>query len=127
MLKFENSYLLAFLVSIFLVFILFAAQGAKLWSLMLFFALAMLIFASFCLALQRSDERDQTEHSKIFPTFIITVAVYPMFFLLFTPIALLFRLCGRHRIAQGFDRSADSYWIDRTSTKLPLRNFNKQY
>ena len=36
-----------------------------------------------------------------------------MFFLVFTPIALIMRLFGKRPIPPGFDRGAQSYWIAR--------------
>lgn len=37
-----------------------------------------------------------------------------IFFGMFTPVALLFRLKGRDALRRSFERSLDSYWIDRT-------------
>ena len=41
-------------------------------------------------------------------SFILLAAVY---FLLFTPIALVFRLIGRDALRRSFDPAAGSYWV----------------
>jgi len=46
-------------------------------------------------------------------SFILLAAFY---FLLLTPIALLFRLIGRDPLHRRFDRDRDSYWIVRKPT-----------
>lgn len=46
-------------------------------------------------------------------SFVLLAAFY---FLLLTPIALLFRLIGRDSLHRKFDRAADSYWIPRKPT-----------
>ena len=49
--------------------------------------------------------------------FVVSIIVLAAFyFLLLTPIALLFRLIGRDSLHRRFDRAAESYWIARKST-----------
>jgi len=40
-----------------------------------------------------------------------------MYFCVFVPIGLLFKLIGRDPLARKFDRSAESYWVPRTTSR----------
>jgi uncharacterized membrane protein len=53
------------------------------------------------------------------------VLLAAFFFLLLTPIALLFRLIGRDPLHRKFDRAADSYWIARKPTASLDRYFHQ--
>ncbi len=44
------------------------------------------------------------------------VIVAALFYLLFTPVALFFRLIGRDLMHRRFEPSAETYWIERTQT-----------
>jgi len=55
-------------------------------------------------------------------SFILLAAFY---FLLLTPIALVFRLIGRDSLHRRFDRAADSYWIARKPTASLDRYFHQ--
>jgi len=55
-------------------------------------------------------------------SFILLAAFY---FLLLTPLALLFRLIGRDALHRRFDRSQDSYWLPRKPTASLDRYFHQ--
>jgi hypothetical protein len=55
-------------------------------------------------------------------SFILLAAFY---FLLLTPIALVFRLMGRDPLHRKFDSAADSYWISRKPTASLDRYFHQ--
>jgi hypothetical protein len=55
-------------------------------------------------------------------SFILLAAFY---FLLLTPIALLFRVIGRDSLHRRFDRTAGSYWIARKPTAGLDRYFHQ--
>jgi hypothetical protein len=44
---------------------------------------------------------------------LLAAAVFAVFFVVITPVALLMRLVRRRPLATGFDRGAASYWIQR--------------
>ena len=50
-----------------------------------------------------------------------------MFFAVFTPIGLLMRICGKRPLNLAFDRSAKSYWIERTPPGPKPGSFNNQF
>ena len=57
-------------------------------------------------------------------TRIILVLVY---YLIFTPVALLFRLLGKDPLRRKFDRSAESYWIRREGKRKDAAHYERQY
>ena len=48
-----------------------------------------------------------------------------LFYGLFTPVALVFRLMGRDPLHRRFDPEADSYWVAREQTQDPLRYYRQ--
>ena len=48
-----------------------------------------------------------------------------VYFVLFTAIALLFRLIGRDALQRKFDKEAQTYWIKRAATPSPKDYFNQ--
>lgn len=58
--------------------------------------------------------------------FVVSFLLLAVFyFLLLTPIALLFRLIGRDPLHRRFDRGEDSYWIARKPTAALDRYFHQ--
>lgn len=58
--------------------------------------------------------------------FVVSFVLLAVFyFLLLTPVALLFRLIGRDSLHRRFDRAADSYWIARKPTAGLDRYFHQ--
>jgi hypothetical protein len=55
-------------------------------------------------------------------SFIILAIFY---FLILTPIGLLFRIFGRDPLCRKFDKEAESYWINRRSDDNPDRYFRQ--
>ena len=55
-------------------------------------------------------------------SFVLLSAFY---FLLLTPLALLFRLIGRDSLHRRFDHGQDSYWVPRKSTASLDRYFHQ--
>lgn len=63
-------------------------------------------------------------------TFPIGLVVGPiimavMFFVIFMPVALIFKLIGRDTMARRFDEAAPSYWIERRPTTDVKRYFRQ--
>lgn len=50
-----------------------------------------------------------------------------IYFLMFTPLALLFRIIGRDALDRKIDRKADSYWQRRECKKFDPRSVENQY
>ncbi len=48
-----------------------------------------------------------------------------LFYLVFTPIGLIMRACGRDPLRRKFDRTAESYWCDREPTRGSSRYFRQ--
>jgi hypothetical protein len=48
-----------------------------------------------------------------------------VYYLVLTPIGLVMRLLGRDPMQRRFDRSAKSYWIERTPRTDPSRHFRQ--
>jgi hypothetical protein len=50
-----------------------------------------------------------------------------MFFLVVTPIGLLMRAFGKDPLRLRFDKSASSYWLDRTPPGPPPESLSDQF
>jgi hypothetical protein len=48
-----------------------------------------------------------------------------IYFMVFTPVALFFRLIGRDVLARRFDGAASTYWITRSQTIDPLQYYRQ--
>ena len=58
--------------------------------------------------------------------FVISHAVMVLvYYLVVTPIGLMMRLLGHDPMHRGFDREADSYWVERSSVRDPKRYFRQ--
>ena len=55
-------------------------------------------------------------------SFLLLAAFY---FLLLSPLALIFRLAGRDALRRRFDPNADSYWIAQRQSDRPDRYFHQ--
>ena len=72
------------------------------------------------------------------PYILLSILVYPIGFLvshiilvlifygLFTPLALWFRIIGRDALRQKLDPDADSYWLER-KTQRPAEDYYRQF
>ncbi len=47
------------------------------------------------------------------------------FYLVFTPIGLILKICGRDPLYRGFDPQASSYWVKRPPAADPARYFKQ--
>ena len=54
------------------------------------------------------------------------VILLVLFYLVFTPVSLVFRLIGRDALQRRFDRSAVSYWVPRES-RPDMRRYFRQF
>jgi len=50
-----------------------------------------------------------------------------LFYLIFTPIAIVFRIIGRDPLERKFDKNAPSYWKIRKATEFDKSNYERQY
>ncbi len=50
------------------------------------------------------------------------IVMFILFFGLFTPISLLFKVTGKDSLNKKIDRSSDSYWITRTRQPESMKN-----
>ena len=50
-----------------------------------------------------------------------------LFYLIFTPIAMIFRIIGRDPLERKFDKNAPSYWKIRKATEFDKSNYERQY
>lgn len=55
-----------------------------------------------------------------------TVALALIYYLMFTPLGLFFRLIGRDKLHKGIDPSATSYWVERRGD-VPLARYLRMY
>jgi hypothetical protein len=53
------------------------------------------------------------------------LALACLFYLVFTPIGLIMRACGRDPLRRKFDRTAQTYWCDREVTRDSRRYFRQ--
>jgi hypothetical protein len=53
------------------------------------------------------------------------LALASIYFLVFTPIALIFRALGRDAMCRKFDRTAGTYWVRRCSSSPAKRYFQQ--
>ncbi len=54
------------------------------------------------------------------------IVLFLVFFLVITPMAIVFRLIGRDAMNRTFDHSADSYWI-RLESQPPAERYFRQF
>ncbi len=50
-----------------------------------------------------------------------------LFYLIFTPIAIIFRIIGRDPLERKFDTNVPSYWKIRKATEFDKSNYERQY
>lgn len=55
-----------------------------------------------------------------------TVVLGLVYYLLFTPVALLFKLMGRDKLHRHLDPQATSYWVER-KTAIPAARYLRMY
>jgi len=60
-------------------------------------------------------------------TIVNPIVMGIVFFGVFTPMAIFFRLKGRDALRRGFEREAKSYWIDRTPPGPGRNTFTRQF
>lgn len=53
------------------------------------------------------------------------LAMACLFYLVFTPIGLIMRACGHDPLRRKFDRTAETYWSDRQTTRDSGRYFRQ--
>ena len=58
---------------------------------------------------------------------VTTVILSAVFFLLFAPVGLFFRLIGRDHLERRLDRGAESYWHKRPQEDKPKESYLQQY
>jgi hypothetical protein len=56
-----------------------------------------------------------------------TIVLCLVFYLVFTPVALLLRLIGRDYLARRWDRDATSYWQPRERTEQTTQSYERQF
>lgn len=54
-----------------------------------------------------------------------TLVLCGLYYLLFTPVALFFKLIGRDKLQRRWDPSATSYWVERK--EVPLARYLRMY
>ena len=57
------------------------------------------------------------------PAVVSTLLLGLIYYGLFTPVGLLFRVLGRDSMNRKFDPTADSYWIVRDERRTPASYF----
>ncbi len=50
-----------------------------------------------------------------------------IYFLIITPLALVFRLSGKQFLDLGFNRATETYWQVRPDTELKKENYQRQF
>ena len=58
---------------------------------------------------------------------ITTVILAGVFFLLFAPIGILFRLIGKDHLERRWDRAATTYWHARPAEDIPKERYQQQF
>jgi hypothetical protein len=56
-----------------------------------------------------------------------TLILSLIFYLVFTPIALVLRALGRDFLARRWDRDAPSYWVRREAGRPPASSYERQF
>lgn len=59
--------------------------------------------------------------------FSTTIILSLIFYLVFTPIALVLRALGRDFLARRWDRDAPSYWVRREAERRPASSYERQF
>lgn len=60
-------------------------------------------------------------------TAVTTVVLGVVFFLLFAPIGLFFRLIGKDHLERRFDKTAESYWHHRAAGAVNKARYKQQF
>ncbi len=50
-----------------------------------------------------------------------------LFYLVFTPMKIILRLCGKKLLDVELDNSAESYWLDRQELNMNKNRYDKQF
>ena len=50
-----------------------------------------------------------------------------IFFLVFTPVGIVFRLAGKDHLDRRIDKAADSYWYPRTKESFSRERYTRQF
>jgi uncharacterized membrane protein len=58
---------------------------------------------------------------------ITTVILAGVFFLLFAPIGILFRLIGKDHLERRWDKTAATYWHARLAEDIPKERYQQQF
>ena len=87
-------------------------HAIRMWALLL--AGGVLVLALAVPAVLAPANRLWTKLGLVLHKIVSPIALGILFFLVVTPTGLLMRLLGKDPLRLRFDRSADSYWIDRT-------------
>ncbi len=107
--------------------LLFALKGVAIQWALIIFAAGLIIFLSSVISLRLTRAIYVALTVVTFPiglavSFVLLAAFY---FLLLTPLGLLFRLTGRDVLGRKFDSTAESYWQRRKPPESAERYFHQ--
>jgi hypothetical protein len=96
----------------------------------IYFAVISVVFLGLALlipAVLKPVERVWMTAAGAMGWFMTRVILTILFFVVFTPIGLIARLCGKDFLGLKMDRSAASYWIYREARDLAKEDYEKQF
>ncbi len=107
--------------------LLYLLKGVAIQWALIIFAVGLIIFISSVISLRLTRGIYVVLTAVTFPiglmvSFMLLAAFY---FLLLTPLGLLFRLTGRDVLGRKFDPTAESYWLRRKAPESSERYFHQ--
>jgi hypothetical protein len=89
--------------------------------------LVMAVLALFAPRLLTPANWIWTQFGMLLHRLISPLIITAIFFLVFTPVGLLMRICRQRPLALDFDASAETYWIKRTPPGPVAGTLKRQY
>jgi len=119
--------IIALVASAIISLLFYLLKGAAIQWALAIFAVGFIIFASSMISFRLTRTIYVGLVAVTFPiglvvSFTLLMAFY---FLLLTPLGLIFRLIGRDALGRKFDPTADSYWLQRNPPENPERYFQQ--
>jgi hypothetical protein len=107
--------------------LLFVLKGLAIQWIFVIIALGLLIFLSslVCLGVTRLIYLALTAITLPIGLVVSFIVLAVFFYLIITPVGLVFRLIGRDSMKRKFDSSMDSYWVKHRPTQKLERYFHQ--
>lgn len=118
---------IALIVTTVISLLLYVLKGVAIQWALAIFAVGFIIFLSSIISLRLTRAIYVVLMAVTFPIGLVVsfmlLAIF--YFLLLTPLGLIFRLIGRDTLCRKFDLTAESYWLSRQPPENPEQYFRQ--